>query len=256
MPELPDLEVFSRNLEKKLKGKKLEKLTITRGARTTVPASRIIKTLTGQRVKKIYREGKELRFAFEKNLLGIHLMLRGKLFWFDAKNPHKHTLVEFYFEKDTGLAMTDYQRKAQLSLDPGEPDAPDALSSKLNLGYMRKILEKKAIVKNLLTDQQLIRGIGNAYADEILWKARISPFSISNKIPPVQVKILANSIKTVLKKAQEQIAKSEPGIIGGEVRHFMAVHNAKRKRSPKGALIKTSETARKTYYTNEQVLYR
>ncbi len=256
MPELPDLEVFSRNLQKKLKGKKLAKLTIIRGARTTVPASRIIKTLTGQRVNKIYREGKELRFAFEKNLLGMHLMLRGKLFWFDAKNPHKHSLAEFYFEKDTGLAVTDYQRKVQLSLDPDVPDAPDALSSKLNLGYLQKILQKKAAVKNLLTDQHLIRGIGNAYADEILWKARISPFSISNKIPPAQVKILANSIKTVLKKAQQQITKSEPGIIAGEVRDFMAVHNAKRKKSPKGALIKTSETSRKTYYTNEQVLYR
>lgn len=256
MPELPDLEVFSRNLEKKLKGKKLVKLTITRGARTTVPASRIINTLTGQRLMKIYREGKELRFAFQKNLLGLHLMLRGKLFWFDAKNPHKHSLAEFYFEKRTGVTVTDYQRKAQLSLDPEVPDVPDALSSKLSVGYLKKILQKKAAIKNLLIDQRLIRGIGNAYADEILWQARISPFSISNKIPPAGVKALANSIKMVLKKAQQQIAQKEPGIIGGEVRDFMAVHNPKKRKSPNGALIKTSNTARKTYYTNEQVLYK
>ncbi len=122
---------------------------------------------------------------------------------------------------------------------------------------MKAILaEKKAVVKNVLLDQSVIRGIGNAYADEILWDAKISPFSRSNKIPDDAVKKLAKSIKKVLEQAIDQILIAEPGIISGEIRDFLNVHQSKNPESPTGHPIQIKKTgARKTYFTDEQVLY-
>jgi formamidopyrimidine-DNA glycosylase len=112
------------------------------------------------------------------------------------------------------------------------------------------------MIKSLLLDQHIIRGIGNAYADEILWQARISPFSISNKIPAPRVKALAAAVKQVLKHAVRQIRQTAPGIIGGEQRDFLQIHNARAKKSPYGAPILVKPIGgRKTYYTREQQLY-
>lgn len=256
MPELPDLQVFSRNLTKKLAGKTLKKVNVTKGARVSVSKAVLKKSIEGQKLVRVYREGKELRFLFRnKDVLGIHLMLRGKLFWFEEKNTHAHTLVEFYFDK-TGLALTDFQRKASVTLNPAQADAPDALSKEVNSDFWKEALQSKATIKNLLLDQHVIRGIGNAYADEILWKAGISPFSKSNKIPPASVRSLARAVPGVLKKAEQQISKADPSIIGGELRDFLVIHNSHKKKSPSGAVIKQKVAgARKTYYTDEQTLF-
>jgi formamidopyrimidine-DNA glycosylase len=70
-----------------------------------------------------------------------------------------------------------------------------------------RLAKSKAVVKSALLDQHIIRGIGNAYADEILWDAGISPFSISNKIPDAEIKALLKSIKSVLQRAEKSIIK-------------------------------------------------
>jgi formamidopyrimidine-DNA glycosylase len=259
MPELPDLQVFSRNLNKKLAGKIVQKISVF-GVKVNVSKTKLKKELEGKKLVKVYREGKELRFAFQnKAILGIHLMLRGKLFWFEDKSPHKHTLLEIIFDgkgKKQGLALTDFQRKANITLNPVVSEIPDALSKEANLAFWKKRLQSKAAIKNLLLDQHVVRGIGNAYADEILWDAKISPFSVAGKLPPAKVKALANSVKRVLVKAEKQISKAEPDIIGGEIRDFLKVHNSKQKKSPGGAVIKKTEGARKTYYTDEQELFK
>lgn len=69
-------------------------------------------------------------------------------------------------------------------------------------------------------DQKVIRGIGNAYADEILWEALISPVSVCNKIPDNKIKALSKSIKKVLKNAVKQIVKKKPDIISGDKGFF------------------------------------
>jgi formamidopyrimidine-DNA glycosylase len=142
-------------------------------------------------------------------------------------------------------------------LNPEPRDAPDALSSRVNFAFLKKQLStSKAVVKNVLLDQHILRGIGNAYADDILWEARISPFSISNKIPESAVRKLAKSIKQVLAKGEKNIMKSYPDIISGEVRDFMLVHNAKKEESPTGRQIQVKTLGgRKTYFTDEQKLF-
>lgn len=258
MPELPDLQVFSANLNRQLAGKKLQQINVLKRAKANVSKAQLKKALERRRLQQVYREGKELRFAFEGgNILGLHLMLRGKLQWLDPGNPPAHALLEMWFEGDRQLVLTDYQYNARITLNPPEPEAPDALASKVNLAFWKEKLQSKATIKNLLLDQQVVRGIGNAYADEILWEAGISPFSVSRKIPDSKIKALARSVKQVLKKAEQQIRKAAPGIIGGEVRDFLLIHNAAKKQSPAGAAIQQKTAGgRKTYYTDEQELFK
>jgi len=258
MPELPDLQAFSKNLNKQLAGKTLKKVSIVNKKKIKSPESKFKKELEKQKLKKIERVGKELHFQFSNGaVLGLHLMLRGQMYLFQGKNDHKYTIIELLFDDDTGLAMADYQGQAVPTLNPEERDAPDAMSDEANYSFLKKALDTKAGIKNVLLDQHVIRGIGNAYADEILWHAGISPFSISNKIPSNKIKALAKAIKSVLKNAEKQILKSNPDIISGEVRDFLDIHNSKKKESPTGGEIKHAVVgSRKTYYTEEQELFK
>ena len=213
--------------------------------------------MEGQKLKDVYRSGKEMRFLFSGgSILGLHLMLTGDLIPFEGKNERKSTKVEFYFEDGKNLALTDRFKNAFVRLDPEEKKGVDALDLKLNYSYLKKALNRRATIKNILLDQDVIRGIGNAYSDEILWQTRISPFSKANAIPDEKIKELAKNIKKVLKAATSKIFKTHPGLIHGEVRDFLDIHTKKKDKSPTGSKIKTAERGMlKTYYTDEQVLY-
>jgi formamidopyrimidine-DNA glycosylase len=258
MPELPDLQVISSNLDKQFSGKKIETVTLRNPKRTKTKAAEFKRTLEGQKLKTIYREGKELRFQCENgNVLGVHLMLHGAFAAFQDNAGQKHTILEIHFADDSGLALTDYQGMATPSVNPPEPEAPDALSKTVNARFLKEQLSAtRSRIKNVLVNQHIIRGIGNAYADEILWDARISPFSISDKIPQDKVKDLAHSIHKVLTHAEKQIRKEHPGLISGEIRDFLLIHHPQKEKSPTGAPIETKKTGGgKTYYTKEQQLF-
>ncbi|MDB5009640.1 MAG: DNA-formamidopyrimidine glycosylase, partial [Mucilaginibacter sp.] len=214
------------------------------------------KALENQELKEVRREGKELYFEFKDGtVLSLHLMLRGQLYLDDQE--HQYSIIELLFDDGLKLTLTDFQKAATPTLNPEPKEAPDALDDEeVNFSFLKDILQaKKSVVKNILLDQHIIRGIGNAYADEILWDARISPFSISNKIPENKIKDLAKSIRSVLKNAEQQILKTHPDIISGEVRDFLNVHHPHKKESPAGGKINIKAGTRKTYYTNEQELF-
>ena len=256
MPELPDLQVFSHNLQKLVLGKKVQKVLV-HSKKIKVPAATFNDTLEGQQLKKVYRSGKELYFEFSKgDILALHMMLRGKLHFSETEHKEKGTVLEMQFEDGSVLAMTDFMGAATPTLNPEATDVPDALE--VTLPYFKKQLEgARTSIKNILLDQKIIRGIGNAYADEILWDARISPFSIAGKIPADLVKALLHSTKELLTQAEKTILKTHPGIIAGEVRDFFKVHNAKQTHTPTGAAILIQTNAgRKTYYTDEQELFK
>jgi formamidopyrimidine-DNA glycosylase len=259
MPELPDLQAFCRNLSKKLVGKSVEKIHAVQTKRLKSPESAFQQAFQGATLTSVYRDGKEVHLKFDNgNVLGLHMMLKGQLQYFKNSNEHKFTIIELLFEDGLGLAMTDFQKQATPTLNPVAREAPDALSEKAGYKYLKaQLASSRAAIKKLLMDQDVIRGIGNAYADEILWHARISPFSLSNKIPDDEIRKLARSIKTVFGKAEKQILKADPEIIGGEVRDFLAIHNPKKSHSPTGAKILIDESGgRKTYYTKEQQVFK
>ncbi len=255
MPELPDLQVISRNLDKLFSGQTLTALAVEDPRKKSQePAWK--KALVGHVLRKVYREGKELRLAFAGGgLLGVHLMLHGQFRRFGEQQLPPHTLLALWFGESQGLALTDFQQRASATLDPPQPEAPDALSITPHM-LSQVLADSRARIKNLLLDQHVLRGIGNAYADEILWEARISPFSQANKIPPAAVKALADAIPGVLKQAEKEILHQAPDLIAGELRDFMKIHNPKKKTSPTGKPIHHKAAAgRKTYYTEEQELY-
>jgi formamidopyrimidine-DNA glycosylase len=258
MPELPDLQAFSKNLSGLFAGKKVKAVKIPYAKKIKVTEKEFDKKLAGQKLKKVYRVGKELYFEFDKgDILSLHLMLRGQLYFFEQEHDKKYAIIELYFTDNTGLVMTDFQGQATPTLNPDEHDGVDALSDQVDFKFLKDKFEtSKASVKNLLLDQHFIRGIGNAYADEIFWAAGISPFSVANKIPDAQIKKLAKVIKKVLVDAEKKILKAKPDIISGEVRDFLVIHNSKRKESPTGGKIKIeTKGGRKTYFTEEQKLF-
>ena len=258
MPELPDIEVFSTNLKKLFAGKELSKIKVINGKKLKDTQADLSKNLEGQKVDDIYRSGKEMRLLFSNgNILGVHLMLTGDIFPFDKTNERKSTIVELHFKDGKGIALTDRMKNANVKLNPVDKDGVDALSKELNFKYLKKILNRKANIKNILLDQNLIRGIGNGYSDEILWEARISPFSVAAAIPDEKIKELEKTIKKVMKDATAKIFKNYPDNIQGEIKEFLQIHTKKKDKSPTGAPIKMADRGMlKTYYTDEQVLYK
>ena len=256
MPELPDLQVFSRNLTKALKGKKLEKIEVKIAQKLNVTEIELSDALVGETLINVTRVGKELHLEFEnKHVLGLHLMLHGQLFIFNKTNGQKFTIIELLFDDGTGLTLTDFQKAATPTLNPADNDTPDALDFEENY-LASKLGATKTPVKTVLMDQKVLRGIGNAYADEILYDAKLSPFSPSNKIPVDKIKQLTKSIKTVLEDAEKHILKAHPDIISGEYREFLQVHLPKKKETPKGETIYQKPVgSRKTYYTDSQELF-
>jgi formamidopyrimidine-DNA glycosylase len=257
MPELPDLENFASNLKPVLAGQKVQQIKVIKPGSIKDSEAELKKNLEGNELKDIYREGKELRFLFANDLLvGLHLMLNGELYLFDKTNEHKNTVIEFYFNDGKGLAVTDRQALANIKMNPVNKAGLDALSDELDANYLTEKFQRKKKIKDLLIDQDLIRGIGNAYADEILWEARISPLSIGKAIPAHKITELSKAIKQVLNNAINEIRKTHPGIITGEIRDFLKIHNPKLKQSPAGSPIKVEEIGgRRTYYTDEQELF-
>ena len=259
MPELPDLEVFSRNLNKQLSGKQVKEIEILNPKKLSVPVKEFHQALEKDRISKVYREGKELYIAFEKgNVVSLHLMLNGELHLYKDQEAPKSTLLIFTFDDDKNLALSDFRGLARFTLNPAADHTPDALSKAVDQHFFQQIFSgKKAAVKNILLDQHVIRGIGNAYADEILWKARISPFSAANQIPEEKLKDLSEAVHEVLRTAVKEISVNHPDLISGEIRDFLKIHHPKKTHSPSGGAIQIKKAgARKTYYTDEQQLYK
>jgi len=99
-----------------------------------------------------------------------------------GKNENKFTIAELLFSDGIGLAITDWQKAVILTLDPIISKVPDALD--MPDGYLHTALKKmNKPIKSVLQEGKVVRGIGNAYVDEILYAAKFSPFSIAAKIP-------------------------------------------------------------------------
>lgn len=256
MPELPDVEVFSRNLHQLFAGKKLLKLVVVNGKKLKDKPTALSRELEGKTLSRIYRSGKELRFEFKDGtLLGLHLMLTGDMFVFEGKNDHPSTIVELHFDGGKGIALTDRMKNAHVKLNPVDKEGVDALE--LSFKDLKQVLQRKTAIKQLLLDQDLVRGIGNGYSDEILWAARISPYSRADAIPDEKIRELLKKIKSELKSATSKIYKKYPGRVNIEVKEFLKIHNKDRKESPTGApILVDTKGSRKTYYTDEQVLYK
>ena len=256
MAELPDLEVFAQIISRRFKGKTLEELEVQVAKKLNVTASELKAKLEGKKLSKVSRYGKTLHFHFGDEVLQVHLMLRGELeALHNGSELPKYVILAFHFIRGEGFAVVDILKAATATLNPIPAKAPDALE--MEVGYFQETLSKsKKLIKEVLMDQKKMRGIGNSYADEILWDAKISPFSRSSAIPKPQVKKLYSSLSSVLKQAIGFIADANGDDLKGELRDGMKVHGASIEKSPTGAVIKSQKIGGRTsYYTNEQKMF-
>jgi len=258
MPELPDLTVYAGNLAAKLNGKKVQSIeSFVSDKRLNVSQSELQNAIAGAALKNVQRYGKEMRFEFSNNnSLIIHLMLGGGFKITSTPDQVQFNALTISFDDGPHLVVTDPKVMVTAKLNPPPSKVPDALD--IDVEYLRQKIAKKSkmMAKAFLIDQSIFRGVGNAYADEILWEARISPKSLMGKIPDDAVDTLFASMRRVLIDSVEEIRKADPDIITGEVRDFMKVHNYRRKQSPNGRpIIKETIASKITYYTDEQVLY-
>jgi formamidopyrimidine-DNA glycosylase len=236
MPELPDLTVYLESLEARIANRRLERVKLLNPflLRTAVPA---ISQAEGKRVIGLRRLGKRIVVSLESDLhLVLHLMVAGRLRWLEgaAKPPGRIALALFEFDNGV-LAFTEAgtKRRASLHLVQGEaalramdPGGLEVFG--LDLAFFSAQLKKENhTLKRALADPHLFAGIGNAYSDEILHRARLSPVALTKQLKEEEVSRLHDATKTTLQNWITTLRTEAKGKFPEKVTAFresMAVH--------------------------------
>jgi formamidopyrimidine-DNA glycosylase len=212
MPELPEVETVRARLAPALQGRRFERVEIT-DPRLTRPFDRIdvARELEGERVSAVDRRGKYLIVRFESGrALLIHLRMTGAVLTGAAASaeddPHRRAVVTL--DDGTDVAYRDVRRFGTwLLLEPAEVDTYiDARVGSEPLGetyrardLALKLAGRRAPVKAALLDQRTVAGVGNIYADEALWRARIHPLTPAALLDLAEVKALHRAVRTALR---------------------------------------------------------
>jgi formamidopyrimidine-DNA glycosylase len=199
LPELPDITVYIEALEKRIVGHTLERIRIANPflVRSVEPT---ISEAEGQRVTDIRRVGKRIAIGLENDLwIVIHLMIAGRFRWLasGAKVPGKLGLAAFDFDSGS-LILTEagstrraslYVVKGEAALDAIDRGGLEPLESSL-AEFAERLTSENHTLKRSLTDPTLFSGIGNAYSDEILHRARLSPLRLTSKLTTEEIERL------------------------------------------------------------------
>lgn len=206
MPELPEVEVITRELRSMFKGKRIkEVLVYAERVIRGVSKDEFVKELTGKRVREVIRKGKAILFNVEDLWLIIHLKINGQIYISESKPPW--SMIKFRFEGEKRcLYLCDFRGlvEIRLSKDPYKETflakmGPDALSEEFTFEYFySKIKDSRSKIKSLIMDQGFIAGIGNIYAAESLFRAKIRPDRIAKSLSEEEAKKLYVAIKDVL----------------------------------------------------------
>jgi formamidopyrimidine-DNA glycosylase len=236
MPELPDIVVYIEALEKRIAGSTLRQIQLfsTFLVRTVDPP---ISSLNGKRVREIRRLGKRIVFAFEDELyLVLHLMIAGRLQWKDLESRRmgKNVLAAFEFSSGT-LILTEAGSKKRASihvvrgasamklLDKGALEVLEATEPE----FSKSLRSENHTLKRSLTDPRLFSGIGNAYSDEILHRARLSPLKLTSTLSDIEIQTLLRATREVLSEWVVRLRAQSSDGFPGHVTAFrpeMAVH--------------------------------
>jgi len=207
VPELPDLTVYLEALQARVANRRLERIQILNPflLRTAVPP---IEQAFGKNVVELTRVGKRIVFVLEGGLyLVLHLMIAGRLHW-DAKGG-RNVLARFEFDSGT-LSLTEAGTKRRASLhlvtdlkdvDPGGIEPLEATFKQ----FQERLQKENHTLKRALTDPRLFAGIGNAYSDEILHRARLSPIALTKDLPEEDVLRLYRATQETLKQWIERL---------------------------------------------------
>ena len=219
MPELPDIAVYIEALERRVLGQPLEKIRIQNPflLRTLRPEPR---DCEGQRVLALKRIGKRIAFGLERGQwVVIHLMIAGRLHWKKpgVKLGGRQALAAFDFPEGA-LTLTEAGRERRASLhllandaeltalDPGGADVM-TISAK---AFAAQLTRENHTLKRSLTDPRLFSGIGNAYSDEILHHARLSPIALTQKLSAEEIERLRDATVVVMTRWTDRL-RAEAG---------------------------------------------
>ncbi|HZO23994.1 MAG TPA: DNA-formamidopyrimidine glycosylase family protein [Steroidobacteraceae bacterium] len=236
MPELPDITVYVEALEQRIGGARLESVRITHPflLRSFEPS---LEELQGRRVMSVKRVGKRVALQLEGDRwLVFHLMIAGRLHWFARGTavPRKRALAYAVFESGT-LTLTEAgsKRRAALyvfasseALAMHDPGGLEILESSYEQ-FRASLCRENHTLKRSLTDPHTFSGIGNAYSDEILHRARLSPVALTQKLDEEGLRRLFEATRTVLSEWTQRLRDAADGEFPEKVTAFrpeMAVH--------------------------------
>jgi formamidopyrimidine-DNA glycosylase len=236
MPELPDVTLYVEHLERLLKGEVLRKVRLASPfvLRSVDPP---VAAAEGRRVKAVARLGKRIVISLEGGIsLVIHLMIAGRLRWrlAFAPIPKKIGLLSLDFERGSVLLTEASAKKrawvrvvpgqeALAALDPGGLEPLEASRE----AFEARLRSENHTLKRALTDPTLFSGIGNAYSDEILHAARLSPVALTSRLSDAEVTRLHDATRTTLLEWTERLRRDAGGKFPEKVTAFrpeMAVH--------------------------------
>jgi formamidopyrimidine-DNA glycosylase len=211
MPELPEVEITARGLRQRVIGLRVRRVDGVDWPRMLPNSSEaeLQAALTGLMVNVVERKGKYVLLGLDDDTwLGIHRKMSGNVFLrpLDAP-PEAHTHLQIEFDDDTLLRFVDPRKFGRIYLFRSSDELNEFLAERLgpdslldlDVGILTaKLRGRKGRIKSLLLDQAFVAGIGNLYADEALWAARIHPSRVANSLSKAEVRRLARAIKQVL----------------------------------------------------------
>lgn len=214
MPELPEVETVRKTLKNQILGKKIKEVQVFYDPIISSNLEEFKKVLPKTQIKDIKRIGKWLIFDLEEYNLLSHLRMEGKYFLkkkTDPKEKHEHVIITF--TDDTDIRYHDTRKFGRMILTPKEKlmeveaikkQGIEANDERLNKDYLyQKIHLKSLPIKTLLLDQTIISGLGNIYANEVLFDAKINPFKKGNQITKIECEKIIQSSKKIISAAIE-----------------------------------------------------
>lgn len=195
MPELPDIALYLHALERRVMGRRLERVRIANPflLRSIAPP---LSAVEGHTVARLRRLGKRIVFTFDNDLsLVLHLMIAGRLHWAEPGAPIKKKLGLAAFDFDAGtLLLTEAGSTRRASLHVAD-EAGVAAQDRGGIevvgstveAFREALTRENHTLKRALTDQKLFSGIGNAYSDEILHRARLSPLGLTSRLSAEEI---------------------------------------------------------------------
>jgi len=232
MPELPEVETIVRQLRDNIVGQEIESVQILRRDQWKLndPAE-MEKCLAGERIMVINRRAKFIAIDFESgNQLVIHLRMTGKLIWSPGKPlTDKFKRTVFYFTSGSSMQFNDTRALGTLTFyHSSDKDCwqkklgLEPLNEDWQISRLKEICNKSSLqMKDLLLDQTKIAGIGNIYANEILFRAKIHPERRANTLSSREISALYRIIPEVLQLAIEKMGTS----LGDGVFNYRSVYN-------------------------------
>ncbi len=250
MPELPDVVVYIEALKQRIVGHVLERADV-RGPFLLRTAAPPLESMHGRRVTGLRRIGKRIAIGFENgHWLVFHLMIAGRLHWSQRQTTPdgKRTLAAFHFDSGT-LTLTEAgaRKRASLHVVAGEaelanldPGGIDIFSTSLEQ-FSAVLTSANHTLKRALTDARMFSGIGNAYSDEILYHAQLSPVALTQRLSGEQIARLFEATRQTLTEWTRNLRAKVGGKFPEKVTAFqeqMAVHGKYGKPCPRcGAKI-------------------